>query len=425
VLSTYNWSSALRCALQSVRLQTLEDFEVLVVGDGCTDDSEAVVRSFGDSRFKWHNLPRNHGSQYAPNNHGIKLASADWVAYLGQDDIWHPRHLAACLAAGTANDADFIASICIMYGPPGSGIRGVTGLFVDDEYAAPAWMPPSSWMHRKRLADSIGGWMAPDVAMQPVDCVFLNAAVEAGARIVSTNELTVFKFNAAWRRNSCRLKSVAEQTAMLAQIGAGAEFRHNEWREVARAFVADLHVNAVMPAPSSGTGLRIRGLNARHKGAEPSFAAAELLSADRVRRFAIEVTSPASFFEWHDQENDEAHGSFRWSGPLARAGIALPIRFDRRLALKIHVLSAIEPATWASLEVFVQGEPLAYLTELTSHGTRILSGTCGPSPEGGPSDPLELSFQVKRTRRPIDVGLDNGDRRRLGIAVNWVEIGPT
>ena len=43
VIATFNWSAALRLAIRSVLQQTLGDFEVLVVGDACTDDSEAVV----------------------------------------------------------------------------------------------------------------------------------------------------------------------------------------------------------------------------------------------------------------------------------------------------------------------------------------------------------------------------------------------
>src|SRR6185437_3443038 len=73
ILSTYNWSSALACALRSVQLQSFADYEVLVVGDGCTDDSEAVVASFGDMRFKWHNLERHSGSQSGPNNYGLSV----------------------------------------------------------------------------------------------------------------------------------------------------------------------------------------------------------------------------------------------------------------------------------------------------------------------------------------------------------------
>src|SRR5689334_22011953 len=43
IIATYNWSSVLRLAVHSVLWQTHQDFEILVVGDGCTDDSEAVV----------------------------------------------------------------------------------------------------------------------------------------------------------------------------------------------------------------------------------------------------------------------------------------------------------------------------------------------------------------------------------------------
>ena len=77
VIATYQWSSALRCALRSVLRQSFQDFEVLVVGDGCTDDSAAVVQAFGDPRLRWENLPANTGSQSAPNNRGFALRSLD------------------------------------------------------------------------------------------------------------------------------------------------------------------------------------------------------------------------------------------------------------------------------------------------------------------------------------------------------------
>lgn len=40
IIPTYNWSTALACAVRSVLLQTMQDFEILVVGNGCTDDSD-------------------------------------------------------------------------------------------------------------------------------------------------------------------------------------------------------------------------------------------------------------------------------------------------------------------------------------------------------------------------------------------------
>ena len=65
VIATYNWSSVLSHAIASVLDQTLSDFEVLVVGDGCTDDSADVVESFRDPRVLWNNLPLNSGQSTA------------------------------------------------------------------------------------------------------------------------------------------------------------------------------------------------------------------------------------------------------------------------------------------------------------------------------------------------------------------------
>src|SRR3954453_5561675 len=94
ITATYNYSSVLRYAIKSALEQTFQDFEHWIIGDGCTDDSDEVVRSFNDPRLHWHNLPENVGSQFAPNNKGLELARGEYIAYLGHDDIWHPSHLA-------------------------------------------------------------------------------------------------------------------------------------------------------------------------------------------------------------------------------------------------------------------------------------------------------------------------------------------
>ena len=93
ITATYNWSSVLRYAIQSVLWQSLQDFEMLIIGDGCTDDSAEVVASFHDERLLWHNLPHNSGSQSVPNNLGLEMARAPFVAYLGHDDLWSPTLL--------------------------------------------------------------------------------------------------------------------------------------------------------------------------------------------------------------------------------------------------------------------------------------------------------------------------------------------
>src|SRR5437773_8305304 len=104
IIPTYNWSSVLPYSIGSALRQTFTDFELLVVGDGCTDDSEAVVGRIGDSRVRWINLPTNTGHQSEPNNEGLRQARGQYIAYLGHDDLWLPHHL-SCLVSALEQDA--------------------------------------------------------------------------------------------------------------------------------------------------------------------------------------------------------------------------------------------------------------------------------------------------------------------------------
>jgi GT2 family glycosyltransferase len=74
IIPTYNWSSVLPYSIGSALRQSFTDLEVLVIGDGCSDDSEQVVAAIGDPRVRWINLPANSGHQSAPNNEGLLQA---------------------------------------------------------------------------------------------------------------------------------------------------------------------------------------------------------------------------------------------------------------------------------------------------------------------------------------------------------------
>ena len=141
VIPTYNWSAALRCAIRSVLLQTMQDFEILVVGDGCTDDSEAVVAEFKDPRIRWHNLERNYGSQWKANNYANEHAAGDWIAYLGHDDIWYPTHLEAMLRAAKSESADAVTSTMILYWPEETGGRSIAGLYATGAFTTARLLP--------------------------------------------------------------------------------------------------------------------------------------------------------------------------------------------------------------------------------------------------------------------------------------------
>src|SRR3954451_18996395 len=138
IIATYNWSSVLPYSIGSVLRQTFTDFELLVVGDGCTDDSEQVVASIDDPRVRWINLAENSRHQSGPNNEGLRQARGELIAYLGHDDVWLPPHLDAMVTGIDAARADVAYSL----------LARVTG---DSDAVQPAqprpehgwWGPPS------------------------------------------------------------------------------------------------------------------------------------------------------------------------------------------------------------------------------------------------------------------------------------------
>ena len=75
IIATYNWSSVLPYSIGSVLRQTFADFELLVVGDGCTDDSAEVVAAIGDPRVQWINLPENSRHQSGPEQRGAEAGA--------------------------------------------------------------------------------------------------------------------------------------------------------------------------------------------------------------------------------------------------------------------------------------------------------------------------------------------------------------
>lgn len=94
IIPTYNRRDCLRNALESVVRQKNADFEVIVVDDGSSDGTgEMVYRDYPEVRYVW----QENAGPSAARNHGIRLAQADWLAFLDSDDIWLDGKLAAQL----------------------------------------------------------------------------------------------------------------------------------------------------------------------------------------------------------------------------------------------------------------------------------------------------------------------------------------
>jgi glycosyltransferase involved in cell wall biosynthesis len=103
VIPAHNTGVFLKEALESVRAQTFQDFEVIIVDDASTDDTWAVVQSCQEwfpGRYRGIRIepPRNKGPAGA-RNLALRQAQGEYVAFLDSDDVWVPEHLARADAA--------------------------------------------------------------------------------------------------------------------------------------------------------------------------------------------------------------------------------------------------------------------------------------------------------------------------------------
>ena len=92
LMTMFNAAAHLRAAVASILGQTFGDFEFVIVDDGSTDASAAIVESFGDARIRLVRNERNNG-QTPCLNQGLVLARGTWVARQDADDISLPRRL--------------------------------------------------------------------------------------------------------------------------------------------------------------------------------------------------------------------------------------------------------------------------------------------------------------------------------------------
>lgn len=92
ILPTYNRQNTVGKAIESVLKQTYPYFELLVIDDGSTDQTEELVCALEDERVKYYKLEQN-GGQSKARNYGMKEAQYSYIAFEDSDDLWHPNKL--------------------------------------------------------------------------------------------------------------------------------------------------------------------------------------------------------------------------------------------------------------------------------------------------------------------------------------------
>lgn len=144
VLPTFNRWPLLSRALASVLSQEDVEFEVIVVDDGSTDETQEQLAALEDPRLRVLRQEHNQGVARA-RNRGVAGARAEWVAFLDDDDFWAPRRLREHLDTADHSSASWV------YGPV---------LVIDDEAALLAVGParkPGDLQARLFKTNAVGG----------------------------------------------------------------------------------------------------------------------------------------------------------------------------------------------------------------------------------------------------------------------------
>ena len=158
LLPTYNRREFLPAAIRSIVGQTFADWRLLVLNDGGEDVAD-IVSGFGDARIELYALP--HRGKAATLNAGLALVRSKYVAYMDDDDLVHPDHLAELVALAEREGAEFVYSDTwvVWIGPDGKELRRKVDNEDDvsfDDIRVFNKINHKQILHSKRLADETG-----------------------------------------------------------------------------------------------------------------------------------------------------------------------------------------------------------------------------------------------------------------------------
>jgi glycosyltransferase involved in cell wall biosynthesis len=109
VIPTFQRSSLLVAALESVLRQDMPDLDVVVVEDGESADIRLAAKHVRDPRVRFLALPHHSGNPGYVRNQALAVIDSPWVAFLDSDDRWLDRHLTSGISWLEASGASFLA----------------------------------------------------------------------------------------------------------------------------------------------------------------------------------------------------------------------------------------------------------------------------------------------------------------------------
>jgi hypothetical protein len=204
LMPTHNRADIIGFAIKSVLAQTEQDFELIIVGDGCTDGTADVVAQHKDDRIRWLDLPKAPYSGYANRNYALRRALGQFVAYGQDDDLMLPDHL-ALIGKAMNSETDWAYSrplwvttdgIIVPYGT-NLTIPGELNFFLDVQNT----IPSCCVAHRRDCLDRFGFW--PEDVPTSADWQLWRTIIRGCGRdrIAFVSMPTTLHFSAGWKNS--------------------------------------------------------------------------------------------------------------------------------------------------------------------------------------------------------------------------------
>lgn len=207
IIATYNRSNILNYTISTVLNQNYQNFEILVVGDHCTDNTEQIVFSFNDPRIKFFNLPENFGEQSYPNNFGFEQSKGDYIAWLNHDDLWYPEHLDLLITEIEQAKADIAYS---WYFPFGVSTLNLPIYTKEPQYNVHLTIPASTWLTTRQTILEVGLWKSATSMYNIPSQEWISRAFKAGKKLKAVPKCTVIAIQSGSRKNSYKERQHAE-----------------------------------------------------------------------------------------------------------------------------------------------------------------------------------------------------------------------
>lgn len=92
IMPSYNTARFIDKTIESVLKQTYKNWELLIVDDCSTDNTDEIVSKYDDKRIIYLKNQKNSGAAVSRNK-ALKNAKGKWIAFLDSDDLWYPTKL--------------------------------------------------------------------------------------------------------------------------------------------------------------------------------------------------------------------------------------------------------------------------------------------------------------------------------------------